>query len=300
MIDTYLMHSLMKAIPDHARVIFIGDIDQLPSVGPGCVLKDLIDSEALSVTRLKVIFRQGRGSKIVSSAHSINDGYFPELTYEEGDDFLFLESDNPDDIVAKILTLIQDRIPKKFDLDPIDEIQVLSPMKKGIIGSENLNRVLQQALNPSNHPLIKMGNSYHEKDKVMQIRNNYEKGVFNGDIGRIIHIDFDNQEVGVDFDGLVVPYDFTELDELILAYATSVHKYQGSECPCVIMPVHTSHFKLLFRNLLYTGITCGKKLVVLLGSKKAMAMAINAKEALERHTGLATAISEITAKTPAC
>ncbi|MBP9842123.1 MAG: ATP-dependent RecD-like DNA helicase [Simkaniaceae bacterium] len=286
MIDTQLMYSLLKAIPSHSRVIFVGDVDQLPSVGPGCVLKDLIESERIPVTLLNVIFRQAQGSKIIRNAHLINKGFFPDLTYEEGDDFLFLESDSQEDIAQKIIQLIKERVPKKFNLDPVNEIQVLSPMKRGIVGSENLNQVLQETLNPSDHPLIKMGRRFHLHDKVMQIRNDYQKGVYNGDIGRISSIDLDNQELAVNFDGIMVPYDFSELDELVLAYATSIHKYQGSECPCIIMPVHLSHFKLLFRNLLYTGLTRGRKLVILLGTKKALAIALNTNEAQERHTGL--------------
>lgn len=286
MIDTQLMYSLLKAVPDNARVILIGDIDQLPSVGPGKVLKDIIESQVLPVTRLTQIFRQARGSKIIRSAHSINKGYFPDLEFEEKSDFAFIEEQEPEQILAKINFLVSKGIPDKYGYDAINEIQVLAPMKKGPIGTENLNHVLQSTLNPSNQPLMRMGRRFHFGDKVMQIRNNYDKKVFNGDVGRVVKIDTVDQEVQVDFEGLTVPYDFSELDELVLAYAVSIHKYQGSECPCVVIPVHTSHFKLLYRNLLYTGITRGKKRVILIGTKKALAIAIKNNEAFLRHTGL--------------
>ncbi|MCB1108801.1 MAG: ATP-dependent RecD-like DNA helicase, partial [Chlamydiia bacterium] len=286
MIDTQLMYHLLKAIPDETRIIFIGDIDQLPSVGAGNVLKDMIQSETIPMTRLKWIFRQGKGSRIVANAHRINAGYFPETEHEQGSDFVFFNVESPDEILAKITDLIEKHIPEKFPFDRIDDIQVLSPMKKGIIGTDNINHALQQRLNPQDLALERMGRHFHFNDKVMQIRNNYDKKVFNGDVGRIVKIDTVDQEVQVDFEGLTVPYDFSELDELVLAYAVSIHKYQGSECPCVVIPVHTSHFKLLYRNLLYTGITRGKKRVILIGTKKALAIAIKNNEAFLRHTGL--------------
>lgn len=286
MIDTQLMYHLLKAIPDDTRVIFIGDIDQLPSVGAGNVLKDLIESETLPVTRLKWIFRQGKGSRIVANAHRINAGYFPETDHEQGSDFVFFNVESPDEILAKIISLIEKHIPEKFPFDSIDDIQVLSPMKKGIIGTDNINYALQQRLNPQELALERMGRHFHLNDKVMQIRNNYDKKVHNGDVGRISAIDLEAQELKVSFDGKEVTYDFSDIDELMLAYAVSIHKYQGSECPCVIIPVHTSHFKLLFRNLLYTGITRGKKLVILLGTKKALAIAVKTDNVKTRHTGL--------------
>ncbi len=292
MIDTQLMYSLLKAIPSSARVIFIGDIDQLPSVGPGNVLKDIIHSERIPVTILKQIFRQARGSRIVRNAHSINQGYFPDIEPKKGSDFLFLEIEEPNQILEKTITLIRDRIPSHFKFNPINDIQVLIPMKKGIIGTENFNHVLQQALNPHPHPLIRMGKCLHPNDKVMQIRNNYDKKVYNGDVGRISNIDVGEQELTVKFDNMDVFYDFSELDELVLAYAVSIHKYQGSECPCVIIPIHMCHFKLLFRNLLYTGITRGKQLVILLGSKKALTICVKNDEVRQRHTGLKQIIQE--------
>lgn len=292
MIDTQLMNHLLKAIPSEARAIFIGDIDQLPSVGPGNVLKDIIQSERVGVIQLKKIFRQAAGSMIITNAHRINQGEFPDLTYNPRGDFQFIEAEDPEEVVKIIVDLVAHRLPKSHRFHRFDDIQVLSPMKRGLIGSENLNTVLQQQLNPSPTPLFRMGRCFHVGDKVMQIRNNYEKEVYNGDVGKIIEIDLSEQTLKVVFDGKIVPYDFIEMDELVLAYAVSIHKYQGSECPCVIIPVHTSHFKLLFRNLLYTGLTRGKKRVVFVGTKKALAIAIRNEEVLKRHTGLKNALCQ--------
>ena len=292
MIDTQLMYHLLKALPSEARIIFIGDIDQLPSVGPGTVLKDLITSSTLPVIRLNRIFRQGKGSRIVYNAHRINAGSFPYLENDPNSDFLFFEIESPQEILAKTLQLIEHDIPSRFAFNPIDDIQVLSPMKKGVIGTDNINHTLQQKLNPQSSPLHRMGRTFQCCDKVMQVRNNYDKKVFNGDVGRVTSIDMEMQTVTVTFDDKEVNYDFCDLDELMLAYAVSIHKYQGSECPCVIIPVHTSHFKLLFRNLLYTGITRGKKLVVILGTKRALAIAVKADNAHKRFTGLSTSLSQ--------
>ena len=286
MIDTPLMYALLKAIPSKARLILIGDIDQLPSVGAGNVLKDMIDSDCVPVTRLTEIFRQARGSKIITTAHSINRGYMPSTENEETSDFFFIEKDDPVDIAQTILYLVEHRIPEKFRFHRTDDIQVLAPMKKGAIGIENLNHILQERLNPSDSPLQKYGRSFHLGDKVMQIRNNYDKKVYNGDIGRVVGIDRDDQTLSVVFDGKEITYSFLDLDELVLAYAVSIHKYQGSESPCVIIPVHTTHFKLLYRNLLYTGITRGRKLVILIGTKKALGIAIKNEEVQKRCTGL--------------
>ncbi len=292
MIDTQLMNHLLKAVPTEARAIFIGDIDQLPSVGPGNVLKDMIQSERVGVIQLKKIFRQAAGSQIITNAHRINKGEFPDLTYNPQGDFQFIEEEEPEEVVKIIVDLVANRLPKSHRFHRFDDIQVLSPMKRGLIGSENLNVVLQQQLNPSPTPLQRMGRCFHVGDKVMQIRNNYEKEVYNGDVGKIIEIDLNEQTLKVVFDGKFVPYDFIEIDELILAYAVSIHKYQGSECPCVIIPVHTSHFKMLFRNLLYTGLTRGKRRVVFVGTTKALAIAIRNEEVLKRHTGLKNAICQ--------
>lgn len=281
MIDTHLMYSLLKAIPSNARVIFVGDIDQLPSVGPGNVLRDMIGSETLCVVRLNEIFRQARGSHIITNAHKINQGEFPYLGGDR--DFRFYEGETPEDI-QRILTGLVSRELSEFDKR--GDVQILCPMKRGIIGTENLNQVMQDLLNPSGQPLLRMGKRFHSGDKVMQIRNNYDKGVFNGDVGYISEIDVSEQTLNVDYYGKNVEYDFSDLDELVLAYAVSIHKYQGSECPCVIIPIHTTHFKLLHRNLLYTGITRGKKRVILVGTKKAIAIAVNTEEVRKRHSGL--------------
>lgn len=286
MIDTLLMASLLRAVPDGARVIFLGDIYQLPSVGAGNVLKDLIQSRKLSVTTLKEIFRQGSGSQIVTAAHQINQGIFPTLDNTPSGDFFFLECLEAEEALETILNLAVDRIPKKYHFDPLKDIQVLAPMRKGVVGIENLNSLLQKRLNPTAPPKEGQGRLFLKGDKVMQIRNNYEKEVYNGDVGIISHIDGEERELVIAFDEREVVYDFSEMDELMLAYAVSIHKYQGSECPCIIIPVHTSHFKMLNRNLLYTGVTRGKKLVILVGTKKALILAVKNDEVKERYTGL--------------
>ncbi len=293
MIDTLLMYNLLKAIPSEARVIFIGDIDQLPSVGPGNVLKEMIESDKLPINCLKQIFRQAANSKIIVNAHRVNQGLFPDTFPSPRSDFVFIEKETPEEILETIVDQVSIQIPRKYLLHRFEQIQVLSPMKRGVIGGENLNTVLQQKMNPQSHPLIRMGRSFHINDKVMQIRNNYQKEVFNGDIGKIVEIDLTEQSMKVGFDGKIVPYEFHEIDELLLAYAVSIHKYQGSECPCIVIPIHTSHFKLLNRNLLYTGITRGKKLVILVGTKKALAMAVRNEEVKKRYTGLKARIKEI-------
>ena len=298
MIDTQLMYSLLRAIPDKARLILIGDVDQLPSVGPGNVLKDFIESETISVSQLKFIFRQARGSKIITNSHSINQGYFPDLSNPEGSDFIYIDAEEHEEIQNKILHLVKNELPQKYGFDSLFDIQVLSPMKKGGIGTENLNFMLQSQLNPQQTPLYQMGKRFQLNDKVMQLKNNYDKKVFNGDVGYIKEIDTEEGQMFVSFDGKEVEYEFSELDELTLAYAVSIHKYQGSECPCVIMPVHISHFKLLYRNLLYTGITRGKKLVIVIGTKKAMAICIRNDEVVKRHTGLTYFLNQSLPKLP--
>jgi exodeoxyribonuclease V alpha subunit len=281
MIDTFLLFHLLKATPTSTRLILIGDVDQLPSVGAGNVLKDLIDSGRVGVTRLTQIFRQAAHSKIVTNAHLINRGEFPELS--NGSDFRFIECETPEDIVQSIVDLITHKLSRFHRLDGI---QVLSPMKRGVIGTENLNVVLQKVLNPSVTPLCRMGRTFHVGDKVMQLRNDYEKLVFNGDVGRILSIDLSGQMLAVSFDDRRVEYSFAAIDDLVLAYAVSIHKYQGSECPCVIIPIDMSHFKMLHRNLLYTGITRGKKLVILVGTKKAIGLAVRNDDVKRRYTRL--------------
>lgn len=286
MIDTYLMYSLLKALPDHARVIFVGDVNQLPSVGPGNVLKDMISSLCIPVTVLNEIFRQAAGSHIVTNAHLVNKGLFPKIDNDPESDFFFIESIESQDVLNTIVKLISQRLPHRYGFNPTEDIQVLAPMKKGMIGTENLNQTLQEILNPHESGIFGNGQRFRAKDKVMQIRNNYKKEVFNGDIGYILHIDGEERQLTVKFDEREIVYEFGEIDELVLAYAISIHKFQGSECPCVVIPVHTSHYMMLHRNLLYTGITRGKKLVVLVGTKKALAMAVKKNDALHRYTSL--------------
>lgn len=285
MIDTFLMHHLLKAIPDHARVIFVGDIDQLPSVGPGNVLRDIIESEQIPVCILKEIFRQAKGSQVVVNSHRINQGFFPDLSHKPNSDFVYHEAGTPEEILTIIIDLLIE-LPKKYRFHPMRDIQILSPMRRGVIGIENLNVVLQEKFNPSSTPLFNRGRKFLQGDKVMQIRNNYQKEVYNGDVGFIDEVDTAEQMLTVYFDDKLVIYEFGELDELELAYAVSIHKYQGSECPCIIIPIHTSHFKLLYKNLLYTGITRGKRLVALVGSKKAIGMAVHNEDVRKRYTGL--------------
>ncbi|HJX33967.1 MAG TPA: AAA family ATPase, partial [Desulfatiglandales bacterium] len=289
MIDTTLMHHLLKAVPKDATLIMVGDVNQLPSVGAGSVLKDVIVSGTIPVVRLNEIFRQAGESLIIINAHKINNGLIPEFGHEKKglEDFYFIEQDDQEQVLEIIKELIINRIPRRFGLDPIDEIQVLSPMHKGTIGTENLNTILQDVLNPSKIMLIRGDRNFRLYDKVMQIRNNYEKEVFNGDIGRITDIAPEDQKVTVTFDCLPVTYDYSELDEIVLAYAISVHKSQGSEYPAVVIPILGQHYILLQRNLIYTAVTRGKSLVVMVGSKKALAMGIKNDRIMERYTRLA-------------
>ena len=292
MIDTVLMAHLLRAIPRSARLLFIGDVHQLPSVGPGTVLKDMLDSNKIPTVELKTIFRQAQGSKIITGAHDIHKGRLPDLTVSSDSDLLFIEKNDPVALQDAILELVSNRLPHRYKFDPYQDIQVLAPMRKGIVGIDNLNMLLQDRLNPQKQRLFKMGRGWSVGDKVMQIKNNYEKEIFNGDVGRIIGINESEEEMMIRFDTKEVCYPFADLDELALAYAVSVHKYQGSEAPCIVLPIHTTHFKLLYRNLLYTAVTRGKKLVVIVGSKKALQIAVHNNETEERHTGLDRAISE--------
>jgi len=297
MIDNMLMYNLLKAVPVHAVLIMVGDINQLPSVGPGNVLKDIIASGKVPVVTLDKIFRQAMQSLIVRSAHLINRGEFPEFSGDisaQGD-FFFIEKEEALDAQAAIVEMAVKRVPAKFGFHPLKEIQVLTPMHKGPIGSEQLNAALQQALNPGGKELVRGSRAFREKDKIMQVRNNYDKEVFNGDIGQIEYIDTEDQKMAVRFDDRLVEYGFEELDELLLAYAVSVHKSQGSEYPVVIMPVHTSHYVLLQRNLLYTGLTRAKKLAILIGTKRALSLAIKNDQPARRFTGLAKKMKDATA-----
>lgn len=288
MVDIVLMNQLLRAVPERACVVLVGDVDQLPSVGPGRVLADLIASGAIPVARLNEIFRQAEKSWIVRAAHQVNQGIIPQGAPPDGGDFYWIEAAEPPIIIDRIVTMVRDRIPARFRLDPFRDIQVLSPMNRGELGVAALNQRLQEVLNPpAGQPQVeRFATTFRIGDKVLQTRNDYTKDVFNGDLGRIIRIDEMERELAVDFDGRPVVYDFGELDELVLAYCTSIHKSQGSEYPAVIIPVHTQHFVLLQRNLLYTGITRGKQLVVLVGTRKALEIAVNRQDTKERCTGL--------------
>lgn len=275
MLDLSLAYSLISAIPPHAALILVGDVDQLPSVGPGSVLRDIIDSGAVAVCRLEHVFRQAALSRIVSNAHRINSGEMPDLDNSDGGgDFFFVEADDPEQASQQLLKLVAERIPQRFKLDPIDDVQVITPMRRGELGAQNLNRMLQNSLNAAGEGVDRFGYNYRRGDKVMQIVNNYDKDVFNGDIGRIVSLSVEDREITVSFDCGDQVYDLNEIDELLPSYAITVHKSQGSEYPCVIIPVHTQHYIMLERNLLYTAVTRGKRLVVLIGSKKAIGLAV--------------------------
>jgi exodeoxyribonuclease V alpha subunit len=276
MMDVLLMQALLKAVPDNAAVLIVGDIDQLPSVGPGQVLADIISAGAVPVIRLTEVFRQAAQSRIITSAHRINQGSIPDLSPPGTDsDFYFVQAEDPEAAVARIIELVKTRIPRRFALDPIRDIQVLCPMNRGGVGARSLNIELQAALNPAGDRTVeRFGWTFAAGDKVMQIENDYDKEVYNGDIGYIDDVDSDSGELTARFDGRSVTYGFDELDTLVPAYAATIHKSQGSEYPAVVIPVVTQHYAMLQRNLLYTGVTRGKKLVVLVGQKKAVAIAV--------------------------
>ena len=285
MIDILLMNNLLKAVPVGMRLVFVGDIDQLPSVGAGNVLRDVIDSQRIPVVRLVRIFRQAQKSRIVMSAHAINRGKFPDTSNGRDTDFFFMKEEDPERAAESIVRLVKERLPRAYRESP-DRIQVLTPMQRGVVGAANLNLLLQQALNPSGPSLGRGGYTYRQGDRVMQLCNNYAKEVFNGDLGYIREVDTEERMLTVDFDGKKVEYDVTELDELTLAYATTIHKAQGSEYPIVVMPVLMTHFVMLQRNLIYTGITRAKKICVLLGAAKALAYAVRNVSVLKRNTRL--------------
>ncbi len=276
MVDVMLMQALLRAVPDRAALLIVGDIDQLPSVGPGQVLADIIASGTVPVARLTEVFRQAAESRIITNAHRINRGVMPDLTRPEGNsDFYFVPVDDPETAVTRIIELVKVRIPQRFGLDPVRDIQVLCPMNRGGIGARSLNMELQAALNPAGERKVeRFGWTFAPGDKVMQRENDYEKEVYNGDIGYINDVDPDSGELTASFDGRVVDYGFGELDTLMPAYAATIHKSQGSEYPAVVIPVLTQHYAMLQRNLLYTGVTRGKRLVVLVGQKKAIAIAV--------------------------
>ena len=288
MVDVRLMHALVKAVPDHAALLIVGDIDQLPSVGPGQVLADVIGSGTVPVVRLTEVFRQAAMSRIIVNAHRINDGIVPDLDRPEAiSDFYFVPADDPESAVARILELVRTRIPRRFGLDPIRDIQVLCPMNRGGVGARSLNIELQAAMNPAGERKVeRFGWTFAPGDKVMQIENDYDKEVYNGDIGRIDDVDPEPGEVTVRFDHRAVTYGFGELDALVPAYATTIHKSQGSEYPAVVIPLMTQHYVMLQRNLLYTGVTRGKRLVVLVGQRKAVAIAVRAASGRRRWSKL--------------
>jgi exodeoxyribonuclease V alpha subunit len=299
MVDIHLMRDVMEALPDAAHLVLVGDVDQLPSVGPGNVLRDIIASQVVPCTALTTIFRQKHGGGIVENAHRVNRGEFIDASGGgELSDFYFIAADTPDEVIEKMLGLVTDRIPKRFGFDPMTQVQVLTPMRRNQLGAENLNGVLQQALNPRGHHIERFGRQYRKGDRVMQIRNNYDKEVYNGDIGCIRFVVEEDHELTVDFDGHSVTYEFSELDELIHAYACSIHKSQGSEYPAVVILMATQHFKLLQRNLLYTAITRGRELVCLVGSHKAVGMAIRNNDIQQRRTDLARRLRETKRRKP--
>ena len=290
MVDVQLMHKLLKAVPANAHIIFVGDVDQLPSVGPGMVLANLIESGVVPIVRLTEIFRQAAKSHIITNAHRINEGKMPEFGDKtQESDFYFVEREEPEAIQSTLIRLIKERIPAKWGFDPIGDVQVLCPMNRGSLGAREMNLQLQNALNPQrpDEPRVeRFGWQFRIRDKVIQTENNYDKEVFNGDIGRIKAINPDEREVAIQFESREVIYDFGELDEVSLAYAISIHKSQGSEFPVVIVPVAIQHYMLLQRNLIYTAITRGKKMVVLIGQKKALGLAVRNNRTGERFSGL--------------
>jgi exodeoxyribonuclease V alpha subunit len=290
MVDLPLMHQLLRALPRNAALLLVGDVDQLASVGPGMVLRDLIESSAIPVVRLTEIFRQAANSRIITSAHRVNQGLMPEVPNTEGDsDFYFIERETPEQIAQTLLQVVKTRIPTRFKMHPARDVQVLSPMNRGSLGVRELNLFLQSELNPPrpDMPTVdKFGSQFRPGDKVIQTENNYDKEVFNGDIGQIVRIDPADRELMVRYDDREVPYDFNELDEIALAYTISIHKSQGSEFPAVVIPLATQHYMLLQRNLVYTGITRGKRLVVLIGQLKALQMAVRNCRSEQRFSGL--------------
>ncbi|MCL2538769.1 MAG: ATP-dependent RecD-like DNA helicase [Oscillospiraceae bacterium] len=289
MIDILLMYNLLKAIPDTMSVVLVGDADQLPAIGAGNVLRDIIDSGAVPVVRLTQIFRQARGSRIVTNAHLINSGKMPDLVGGKQGDFFFMsmKTDDKAELADRIIELCSKRLPKYYGVDPVTDIQVLTPMRRGEIGADNLNALLQRALNPNTAAVRRGAAEYRVGDKVMQLKNNYEKDIYNGDIGVVNAVDPESRSLSVNFDGSYVAYNALELDELVLSYAITIHKSQGGEFPIVVMPFCMSHYIMLRRNLLYTAVTRAKSTVVIVGEEQAIAVAVRNSGADERNTALA-------------
>jgi exodeoxyribonuclease V alpha subunit len=288
MVDVPLFYSLLKALPLHSALLLVGDVDQLPSVGAGQVLKDIISSKVISTVQLTEIFRQAATSNIITNAHRVNHGILPNMqASREESDFYFVEAERGDDIINKIITMVKDRIPKRFNLNPIQDIQLLCPMQRGGAGARSLNIELQKVLNPNHtNGIVKFGQIFAVGDKIMQTENNYDKEVYNGDIGIIKAINEQDQEIIINFYNRDVTYDYTDLDQITLAYATTIHKSQGSEYPAVIIPITMQSYMMLRRNLIYTAITRGKKLVVIIGQKKALAMAVKDTTSSHRYSKL--------------
>jgi len=287
MVDVPLMRALLRALPNEAALLLVGDADQLPSVGPGQVLADIIGSGAVPVVRLTEVFRQATESQVIVNAHCINEGKMPVLEAKEGSDFFFVDAADPEEGVRKLLAVVSERIPARFGLDPVRDVQVLCPMNRGGLGARSLNIVLQQVLNPPGELRVeRFGWTFCPGDKVMQVANDYDRDVFNGDLGVITGLDLQEGELTVSFDGRPVAYGFSELDELVLAYATTIHKSQGSEYPAVVIPLTTQHYAMLARNLLYTGVTRGKRLVVLIGQRRALAVAVRNQAGRRRWSKL--------------
>jgi len=289
MVDVPLMHALVRAVPDRASLVLVGDIDQLPSVGPGNVLGDIIASGVIPVVRLDEVFRQAAQSRIIVNAHRVNHGEMPELdsSPDKASDFYFVEAETPEDCAAKIIHIVSERIPQRFGLHPVRDVQVLCPMNRGASGARSLNLELQRVLNPAKGATVeRFGSTFAVGDKVMQIENDYDKDIYNGDIGFVHAIDEATSDLTLDFDGRRIVYATGDLDQVVLAYATTVHKAQGCEYPAVVIPVTTQHYPLLQRNLIYTGLTRGKKLVVLVGQRKALAIAVKGTRVVKRWSKL--------------
>ena len=306
MIDIILMNSLLKALPSTMRLIMVGDIDQLPSVGAGNVLRDIIDSGSFPVIRLTKIFRQAQTSRIIMNAHCINEGRMPDISNGRDTDFFFMENEDAESVVPQIVELVKTKLPKYYHVEPA-RIQVLTPMQRGVVGATNLNLALQESLNPPEHEIFMRGRgavtvpkdclrrsgfAFRADDKVMQIKNNYDKEVFNGDIGIIESVNAEDRTLKVNFDNRSIEYDVTELDELVHAYATTIHKAQGSEYPIVVMPVLMNHYVMLQRNLIYTGITRAKKILVMVGTRKALSYAVRNVTVTKRNTLLKERLGE--------
>jgi exodeoxyribonuclease V alpha subunit len=286
MVDVPLMRALLRALPDQAALLLVGDVDQLPSVGAGQVLAEIIASSAVPVVRLTEVFRQAAESRIIVNAHRINQGLMPDLASVESGDFYFVDAADAEEGVRKLLAIVRDRIPKRFGFDPVRDIQVLCPMNRSGLGARSLNIELQKELNPPGEIRVdRFGWTFCPGDKVMQVENDYDRDVYNGDLGVVSGIDMEDGELVADFDGREVTCGFGELDELVLAYAT-IHKSQGSEYPAVVIPLSAQHYPMLRRNLVYTGVTRGQRLVVLVGQRKALAIVVKGARARRRWSKL--------------